>query len=71
MVKDPVTGGMTNPSTYLNTLWNQAGVANNTERFFEDTVSSFKVKEKTTSAFFMADAGTRRMSTTPISAFAS
>ncbi len=58
MVKDPVTGGMTNPSTYLNTLWNQAGVANNTERFFEDTVSSFKVTEKTTSAFLMADAGT-------------
>jgi len=57
MVKNPVTGGMTNPSTYLNTLWTQAGVPNNTERYFVDTVSSFKVSEKTTSGFLMADAG--------------
>ncbi|HVY24082.1 MAG TPA: TonB-dependent receptor [Steroidobacteraceae bacterium] len=56
-VKDPVAGGMTNPSTYLNTVWDQAGITNNGEQFFEDTISSFKVKEKTTSAYLMGDAG--------------
>lgn len=56
-VKNPYTGGMTNPSTYLNTLWTQAGVPNNTEKFFKDALNSYDVKEKTTSAFVMGDAG--------------
>jgi iron complex outermembrane receptor protein len=56
-VKNPVTGGMTNPSTYLNTLWTQAGVANNTEAFFKDALNSYDVKEKTTAVFVMGDAG--------------
>ena len=56
-VKNPETGGMTNPSTYLNTLWAQAGVPNNTETFFKDALNSYDVKEKTTSAFVMGDAG--------------
>ena len=56
-VKDPVAGGMTDPSTYLNTVWSQAGLPNNGEKFFEDTISSFNVKEKTTSAYVMGDAG--------------
>jgi iron complex outermembrane recepter protein len=55
--KNPVTGGMTDPSTYLNTLWAQAGVPNNTEKFFKDALNSYTVKEKTTSAFVMGDAG--------------
>jgi TonB-dependent receptor len=56
-VKDPAAGGMTNPSTYLNTLWTQAGVPNNTEALFIDTLSSFSIKEKTTAVYFMATAG--------------
>ncbi len=56
-VKNPVTGGMTNPSTYLNTLWTQAGVANNTEAFFKDALNSYQVKEKTTAVFVMGDSG--------------
>lgn len=56
-VKDPVTGGMTNPSTYLNTLWGQAGVPNNTEAFFVDRISSYQVHEKTSSFYVMGDAG--------------
>jgi iron complex outermembrane receptor protein len=56
-VKNPVTGGMTDPSTYLNTLWKQAGVPNGTEKFFKDALNSYQVKEKTTSAFVMGDAG--------------
>jgi len=56
-VKNPVTGGMTDPATYLNTLWKQAGVTNNTERFFKDPLNSFEVKEKTTAVFVMGDAG--------------
>jgi iron complex outermembrane receptor protein len=56
-VKNPVTGGMTDPATYLNTLWKQAGVANNTERFFKDPLNSYQVKEKTTAVFVMGDAG--------------
>jgi iron complex outermembrane receptor protein len=56
-VKNPVTGGMTNPSTYLNTLWKQAGVPNNTEKFFKDALNSYNVKEKSTSVFVMGDAG--------------
>jgi iron complex outermembrane recepter protein len=56
-VKNPVTGGMTNPSTYLNTLWAQAGVPNNTEKFFKDALNSYDVKEKTTAVYVMGDAG--------------
>jgi iron complex outermembrane receptor protein len=56
-VKDPVAGGMTNPSTFLNTVWAQAGVPNNTQQFFVDTLSSFKVKETTTAAYFMVSTG--------------
>ncbi len=56
-VKNPVAGGMTNPSTYLNTVWNQAGVPNNTETFFKDPLNSFDVVEKTTSVFIMGDSG--------------
>jgi TonB-dependent receptor len=56
-VKNPVSGGMTNPATYLNTLWTQAGVPNGTEKFFRDPLNSFVVKEKTTSGFIMGDAG--------------
>jgi iron complex outermembrane receptor protein len=56
-VKNPVTGGMTDPATYLNTLWTQAGIPNGTEKFFKDMLNSYQVKEKTTSAFVMGDAG--------------
>jgi iron complex outermembrane recepter protein len=56
-VKNPVTGGMTDPATYLNTLWKQAGIPNGTEAFFKDALNSYDVKEKTTSAFVMGDAG--------------
>jgi iron complex outermembrane receptor protein len=56
-VKDPGVGGMTDPANYLNTLWTQAGVANTTESFFEDTLSSFAVGEKTKSIYLMGDAG--------------
>jgi iron complex outermembrane recepter protein len=56
-VKNPVTGGMTDPATYLNTLWKQAGVANNSEKFFKDALNSYQVKEKTTAVFVMGDAG--------------
>jgi TonB-dependent receptor len=56
-VKDPVAGGMTNPATYLNTLWTQAGVPNTTQALFVDTLSSFAIKEKTTAVYFMATAG--------------
>ena len=57
VVKNPVSGGMTNPSTYLNTVWSGAGVPNSTERFFRDGLSSFSVEERTTSAYLMADIG--------------
>ena len=56
-VKNPVTGGMTNPSTFLNTVFNQAGVPNNTEALFVDTLSSFRVKEHTTAGYLMGDVG--------------
>ncbi|MEP7242849.1 MAG: TonB-dependent receptor [Gammaproteobacteria bacterium] len=56
-VKDPGVGGMKNPSTYLNTIWTQAGVPNTTESFYEDTLSSFAVGEKTQSAYAMGDIG--------------
>ncbi len=56
-VKNPVTGGMTDPATYLNTVWNQAGIPNNSETFFKDALNSYTVTEKTTSAFIMGDSG--------------
>jgi iron complex outermembrane recepter protein len=56
-VKNPYTGGMTNPATYLNTVWTAAGVANGTETFFNDALNSYDVKEKSYSAFIMGDAG--------------
>jgi iron complex outermembrane recepter protein len=56
-VKNPYTGGMTSPSTYLNTLWGQAGVPNNTETFFADALNTYNVTNKTTAAFIMGDAG--------------
>ena len=56
-VKNPYSGGMTNPATYLNTLWNQAGIANNTEQFFVDRLNSYDVINKTSSAFIMGDVG--------------
>ena len=60
LVKNPRAGGMTNPSTFLNTVWSQAGVGgvpNNTEALFADSLSSFGVHESTTSGYLMADLG--------------
>jgi TonB-dependent receptor len=57
LVKNPYTSGMTNPSTFLNTIWAGAGVPNNTERFFQDALSSFAVHEKTEAGYVMADLG--------------
>ncbi len=57
IVKNPNTGGMTNPSTYLETVWAGAGVPNNTERFFRDGLSSFGVEERTSAAYLMEDIG--------------
>jgi TonB-dependent receptor len=56
-VKNPYAGGMTNPATYLNTLWNQAGVPNNTETFYVDALNSYDVVNKTTAAYIMGDTG--------------
>lgn len=50
-------GSLRNPATYLNSVWNDAGVANNSEKFFEDTLSSFGITEKTTAGYVMADLG--------------
>jgi len=59
-VKNPYTGGMTNPATYLNSVWNQAGVANNTEAFYKDALNSYDVTEKTSAFYVMGDAGEPR-----------
>lgn len=56
-VKNPATGGMTNPSTYLETVWAGAGVPNMTEQFFKDNLSSFEVTERTTATYVMLDLG--------------
>lgn len=56
-VKNPYTGGMTNPATYLNSVWTQAGVPNGTETFFVDALNSYDVTNKTTAAFLMGDTG--------------
>lgn len=57
VVRDPTD--MMDPSTYLNSVWNhgQGATPNNSEKFFVDTLSSFKIAEKTTSAYVMADLG--------------
>lgn len=57
IVKNPKTSGMTNPATYLNSVWSGAGVPNNTERFFRDGLSSFSVQERTTAVYLMGDMG--------------
>ena len=60
IVKDPVTGGQTDPSTYLNKVWNggsNPASTNNSEKFFVDGLSSFRVSEKTYSGYLMADIG--------------
>jgi iron complex outermembrane receptor protein len=57
IVKNPTVGGMSNPSTYLNKVWAGAGVPNNTEQFFVDGLSSFKVRERTTAPYLMLDLG--------------
>jgi iron complex outermembrane receptor protein len=57
IVKNPYTGGMTNPSTYLESVWAGAGVPNMTEAFFKDNLSSFDVNEYTTAEYFMEDFG--------------
>src|SRR6202008_863809 len=41
LVKDPKVGGMTNPASYLSTLWAQGGVPNAQQSLFVDTLSSF------------------------------
>ena len=56
-VKNPTTGGMTNPSTFLQSVWSGAGVPNKTERFFVDNLSSFQVTERTTASYLMMDIG--------------
>ena len=55
IVKDP--GTLSNPSTYLNAVWNGAGVNNNSEAFFPDGLSSFNVQEKTYAVYVMGDMG--------------
>jgi TonB-dependent receptor len=57
IVKNPTSSGITNPSTYLNTVWSGAGVPNNSEAFFVDGLSSFNVEEKTYAGYAMADLG--------------
>jgi iron complex outermembrane recepter protein len=56
-VKNPVTGGMTDPANYLNTVWRGAGIANGTEAFFKDPLNSYDVTEKTTAVYIMGDTG--------------
>lgn len=55
IVKSPAS--MSNPSTYLNQIWAEAGVPNTTEKFFVDGLSSFDVKETTYAGYAMADVG--------------
>src|ERR1700730_1790016 len=57
LVKDPVTGGMTHPGSYLQSVWAGAGVPNTTEQFFVDGLSSFSVRERTTAVYLMGDIG--------------
>lgn len=55
IVKSPAS--MSNPSTYLNQIWAEAGVPNTTEKFFVDGLSSFDVKETTYAGYVMGDVG--------------
>ena len=55
IVKDPST--MSDPATYLNSVWKGAGVPNNTEKLFVDGLSSFRVDEKTYAGYLMGDIG--------------
>jgi iron complex outermembrane receptor protein len=57
MVKNPITGGMNHPSTFLQQVWAGAGVPNMTEQFFKDGLSSFEVTERTTAPYLMIDMG--------------
>ncbi len=57
IVKNPASGGMSNPATYLQQVWAGAGVTNATEQFFVDQLSSFRVAEHTTAPYFMVDLG--------------
>ena len=57
IVKNPATSGLNHPSTYLNQVWAGAGVPNNTEQFFKDSLSSFDVTERTTAPYLMLDMG--------------
>jgi TonB-dependent receptor len=57
IVKNPATSGITNPATYLNSVWTGAGVPNTTEAFFKDGLSSFDVSEGTTAFYLMGDLG--------------
>jgi TonB-dependent receptor len=57
VVKNPSTGGMNNPSTYLQKVWSGAGITNNTEKLFIDGLSSFEVTERTTAPYIMVDMG--------------
>jgi TonB-dependent receptor len=50
-------GSLSDPATFLNSVWNGAGVPNNTEKLFVDTLSSFDVTEKTTAGYIMEDFG--------------
>lgn len=56
-VKDPNTGGMTDPRTYLTSLWAQAGVPNAPQNFYVDSLSSFAVAEKTKAVYVMGNLG--------------
>jgi TonB-dependent receptor len=57
IVKNPTSGGLTNPSTFLQQVWAGAGVPNMTEQFFKDNLSSFDVTERTTAPYLMVDMG--------------
>lgn len=46
-----------NPATYLQSVWADAGVINNTEAPYVDSLSSFGITEKTTAGYLMADFG--------------
>ena len=61
LVKNPGTSGITNPATYLQTVWAQGGVPNMTEKLFVDGLSSFAVTEKKTAPYLMVDMGDASM----------
>jgi iron complex outermembrane receptor protein len=61
IVKDPVVGGMTDPSTFLETIWNtshnKTATANTSQKLFTDTLSSFNVHEFKQAYYLMTDLG--------------